>query len=95
MIKDATKTELLEVQSTQEQQNQLLQSLLGRMEHQEQEMALQKLKNQEQDTLIQEQGTIILEQDKVIQKQAEEILKLKNGGIQTVTVRKLGWEIGG
>ena len=53
-------------------------------------MALQKLKNQEQDTLIQEQGTIILEQDKVIQKQAEEILKLKNGGIQTVTVRKLG-----
>ena len=90
MIKDATKTELLEVQSTQEQQNQLLQSLLGRMEHQEQEMALQKLKNQEQDTLIQEQGTIILEQDKDNQKQDEEILKLKNGGIQTVTVRKLG-----
>ena len=47
MIKDATETDLLQVKSTQEQQNELLQSLLGRMEHQEQEMALQKLKIQE------------------------------------------------
>ena len=68
MIKDVTENDLLQVKSTQEQQNELLQSLLGRMEHQEQEMALQKLKIQEQDTII--------------QKQAEEILELKNARTQ-------------
>ena len=96
MIKDATETDLLQVKSTQEQQNELLQSLLGRMEHQEQEMVSQKLKIQEQaDVLLElKNGKIqmdqemasqklkIQEQDTIIQKQAEEKKKKKNGRTQ-------------